>query len=586
MKVDPFTAEIIGELLRASAEEMFVTLGRTAQSPIIYEVLDMACGLVTPQGELIAEAEGVPGFIGCLSFAVQEILEKFGAGALRPGDVYATNDPYKGGGTHLSDVVLVSPIFYRGELVALAANKAHWTEVGGMAAGSWTTDSTEIYQEGLQLPGIQIVEAGRPVASIIDLLRANVRLPEMTLGDFQAGVAALRAGERGVVGMCEKYGVPALQETMENMLDRGEAAALASLANFPPGEYSAEMWIDDDGLTDDPLLVRVRVSISSDRFVADFSGSAPQAVGPINTTWTGLEVSCREIFKETLDPHFPNNDGFFRPLQVICPDRTIFTAQRPAPVSTYWETGAYVSDLIWKALFPVATDRLPVGHHLSVCGTIVSGSDPERGRFVLVEPQAGGWGAAVNRDGQSGMVPAGDGETYIMPVEVCETRFPILVDQFTFNTAQPAGIGEFRGGFGLIRDYRILCEQAQLTATFGRFKYPPWGAGGGEDGSPNAVEIIPSGATLPLVRRGKLARYPLMRGDVARLITGAGGGYGNPLERKPVLIQEDVRNQYFSASQARDSFGVVLDDDLLLVDAEATRTLRERLGRGRPRTNT
>ena len=581
MRVDPFTAEIIGEMLRASAEEMFVTLGRTAQSPIIYEVLDMACGLVTPQGELIAEAEGVPGFIGCLSFAAREILGKFDAGAMRPGDVFATNDPYRGGGTHLSDVVLVSPVIYRGELVALAANKAHWTEVGGMAAGSWTTDSTEIYQEGLQLPAIQIVEAGKPVDSIIDLLRANVRLPEMTLGDFYAGVAALRAGERGVIGVCEKYGLDALQETMASMLDRAEAAALACLASFPHGEYAAEMWIDDDGLTDDPLPVQVKVTISADRFTADFTGSAPQAVGPINTTWTGLEVSCREIFKEALDPHFPNNDGFFRPLRVVCPDRTIFTAQRPAPVSTYWETGAYVSDLIWQALFAVATDRLTVGHHLSVCGTIVSGLDPERGRFVLVEPQAGGWGAAVNRDGQSGMVPAGDGETYIMPIEVCETRFPILVDQFTFNTAQPAGIGKFRGGFGLIRDYRILCEQAELTATFGRFKYPPWGAGGGQDGSPNAVEVTPSGATRPMVRRGKLARYPLKRGDVARLITGAGGGFGNPLERDPLLIQDDVRNQYLTAAQARDSFGVVLNDDLLRVDEGATASLRAKMHPGR-----
>ncbi|HEX9897630.1 MAG TPA: hydantoinase B/oxoprolinase family protein, partial [Candidatus Methylomirabilis sp.] len=191
---DPFTIEIIGEMLRASAEEMFILLGRTAQSPIIYEVLDMACGLVAAEGELIAEAEGVPGFIGCLSYAAQEILGKFGAESMRPGDVYATNDPYRGGGTHLSDVVLVSPIFFQGGLVGFAANKAHWTDVGGMAAGSWTTDSTEIYQEGLQLPGIQVYSAGRSVASVLDLLRANSRMPEMTLGDFFAGVASLRAG--------------------------------------------------------------------------------------------------------------------------------------------------------------------------------------------------------------------------------------------------------------------------------------------------------------------------------------------------------------------------------------------------------
>ncbi len=580
MKTDPFTIEIIGEMLRASAEEMFITYARTAQSPIIYEVLDMACGLVTAQGELIAEAEGVTGFIGCLSFAAQEILAKFGANAMHPGDVYATNDPYSGGGTHLSDVVLVSPIIYQGELVGFAVNKAHWTEVGGMAPGSWTTDATEIYQEGLQLPAVQIIAAGKPVDSLIDLLRANVRLPDMTLGDFYAGVAALRAGERGVLSICEKYGPDALQEAMTLMLDRAELAALACLAKFPPGDYLAEMWIDDDGLTDDPLRVCVKVTITPERFMADFTGSARQAVGPINTTWTGLRVSCREIFKEATDPHFPNNDGFFRPLEVICPDGTIFTAQRPASVSTYWETGAYVSDLIWKALFPIASDRLPVGHHLSVCGTIVSGVDKERGQFVLVEPQAGGWGAGVHRDGVSGMVPAGDGETYIMPIEVCETRYPILVDQFTFNTTQPAGIGRFRGGFGLIRDYRILCEEAHLTATFGRFKYPPWGAGGGSDGSANVVEIIPAEATKPVLRRGKLARYRLRRGDVAHLITAVGGGYGPSLERHPELVQDDVRNEFLTITQAKEIYGVVIDPETLGVDQRATQLLRREMRKG------
>ena len=574
MKTDPFTVEIIGAMLRASAEEMFLTYGRTAHSPIIYEVLDMACGLVTAQGELIAEAEGVPGFIGCLSFAAQEILDKFGAEAMRPGDVYATNDPYRGGGTHLSDVVLVSPIIFHGELVGLAVNKAHWTEVGGMAPGSWTTDATEIYQEGLQLPGVQMVEAGRPVDSLIDLLKANVRLPQMTLGDFYAGIASLRAGERGVLNICEKYGVDALREATTLMLDRAEQAALARLAEFPPGEYSAEMWIDDDGLSDEPLRVCVKVTITPRRFIADFTGSAPQARGPINTTWTGLQVSCREIFKEATDPHFPNNDGFFRPLEVICPQGTIFTAQRPAPVSTYWETGAYASDLIWKALFPIASDRLPVGHHLSVCGTIISGVDEERGQYVLVEPQAGGWGACVDRDGESGMVPAGDGETYIMPVEVCETRYPLLVDQFTFNTQQPAGVGRFRGGFGLVRDYRILSDQAHLTTTFGRHKYPPWGAGGGGDGSPNAVEIIPAGADEPILRRGKLARYRLRRGDVARLITGVGGGYGNPLERDPEAVRQDVRNELLTVADARRLYGVALDPQTLEIDETLTRKLR------------
>jgi N-methylhydantoinase B len=537
----------------------------------------MACGLLTPRGELIAEAEGVPGFIGCLSFAVQEILAKFGVEAMQAGDVYATNDPYAGGGTHLSDVVLVSPILFEGRVVGFAANKAHWTEVGGMAAGSWTTDATEIYQEGLQLPGVRLYRAGEPDQTLVDLIAANVRLPQMTLGDLQAGVASLRAGGRGVISICRKYGVQTLRRTMEMMLARAEAAALACLSRLPAGRYGAQMWIDDDGLSDEPLKVQVMVTVSPKRFIADFSGSAPQARGPINTTRTGLEVATREIFKEATEPHFPNNDGFFRPLSVICPDGTIFTAQRPAPVSTYWETGAYASDLIWKALFPVARERLPVGHHLSVCGTIISGLDGDGARYVLVEPQAGGWGATLDRDGVSGMVPAGDGETYIMPVEVCEARYPLLVKQFAFNVAPGAGLGRYRGGFGLVRDYCLLAEEAELTATFGRFKYPPWGACGGLDGSPNAVEVIRAGAAEPALRRGKLARHSLRGGDVARLITGVGGGYGDPLQRDPALVARDVRNDLLTVARAAADYGVVLDHQTLAVHAPATQALRARL---------
>jgi N-methylhydantoinase B len=397
----------------------------------------------------------------------------------------------------------------------------------------------------------------------------------MTLGDLYASVASLHVGERGVIEVCRKYGVAALRKTMAIMLERAEQVALARLAELPAGEYVAEDWIDDDGLSDEPLRVCVRVTIWPDGFTADFTGSAPQVPGPINTTWTGLQVACREIFKEIVDPHFPNNEGIFRPLRVVCPEGTIFTARRPAAVSTYWETGAYVSDLIWRALFPIATDRLPVGHSLSVCGTIVSGVDEERGQFVLVEPQAGGWGATVDRDGESGLVVAGDGETFNMPVEVCEARYPILVDQYAFNT-RLAGTGRYRGGFGLTRDYRVVCDRVELTATFGRHRFLPWGAGGGGEGSANGVEIYPAGTTAPAVRRGKLARYPLHRGDIARLITGIGGGYGDPMTRDPALVQADVWDEFITIEQARDVHGVVINPANLLVDEAATRALRAR----------
>jgi N-methylhydantoinase B len=572
---DLFTVEIIGESLRASAEEMFLTLRRTSQSPVIYEVLDCACGLTSPRGELVAEAEGVPGFIGCLGFGVRSILRKFGAAEIRPGDVFVTNDPYEGGGTHLSDVTLVAPVFYEEQLVAFAANKAHWTEVGGMAAGSWTTDASEIYQEGLQLPSLHIYREGQPIPALIDLIAANVRLPSMTLGDLYAGVASLRAGERGVIEVCRKYGAQALLDSMETILGRGRNAAWICLRRLPSGTYRAQDWIDDDGVSQCPLDVRVQVTIDERGLTADFTGAPPQTAGPINTTRTGLEVSCREIFKAIVVPHEPNNEGLFHPLHIVCPDGTIFTAQRPAPVSTYWETGAYVSDLIWQALFPIAADRLPVGHSLSICGTIISGVDGERGQFVLVEPQAGGWGATTNRDGESGLVVAGDGETYVMPVEMCEQRYPLLVDQYRFNT-EPAGAGQFRGGFGLVRDYRVLCDRVDLTATFGRHRFPPWAFGGGSQGSPNAIEIHVAGACEPALRCGKVARHGLRRGDVVRLITGVGGGYGDPMARDPELVLMDVRNGFVQLARAGEQYGVVLSADGMAVDDAATRSLRRR----------
>lgn len=556
--VDPFTVEIIREQLIAAAEESFVILGRSSQSPIIYEVLDYACAITDTNGELIAQANGVPGFLGTLSFAVKAIIEKFDLGSMHPGDVFITNDPYQGGGNHLSDVALIAPIFYHDDIVAFSVNKAHWTEVGGMAPGSWTTDSVEIFQEGLQFPAILIYRRGEPIRGLIDLIAANVRTPTQTLGDLYAGVAALRGATRRVRDICKRYGLEAFREGVKIILDHGERSARLELARLPKGTYFAEDWMDDDGLSEQPVYVCVEVTITDNAFIADFTGSAPQVRGPINCTRTRLYSACRTIFKAITDPHAPANDGWFRVVEVICPDGTVFTGQRPAPVSTYWETGAYAVDLLWHALFPLLPNRLTAGHSLSVCGTIISGVDESGEPFILVEPQAGGWGAGATKDGESGLVVVGDGETYVMPVEICETRYPLLVNQFTLNL-QLAGAGKYRGGYGLIRDYRLLCERAYLTTTFGRHRFPPWGASGGQPGSLNGVAVIPAGELTPVIWRGKLARYVLQRGDVARMATGVGGGFGNPRMRTTEAVRQDVRNEYLTIEQAEEIYGVVLD---------------------------
>jgi len=564
-KIDPFTLEIIKEGLVAIGDEMFVTMQRTSMSTIIYEVLDYAVGLTDACGNLITQGNGVTLFLGTLDFGVRSILDKFGAEHLKPGDIFITNDPYHGGGTHLSDVSIIAPIFYDGRLAAFAANKGHWTEVGGMAAGSWTINSTEVYQEGLQFPGIKIYEEGVPIQSLIDLIRANVRTPDMTIGDMYAQVASMRIADRRFRELCDKYGLDTVTAGIEAWLDYTEQLTRQELARLPDGVYEAVDTIDDDGIGNGPFDVRVKVTVDGDRLICDFTGTHGQVPGPVNCTRTGLYSGARAVLMGLTDPAIPASEGCFRALEIICPDDTIFTCRRPAPVSTYWETMLYASDLIWKAMAPVLPDRLPAGHFLSVCGTVVAGNHPDSGElFLLVEPQAGGWGAGAGKDGENGLVSVGDGETYIIPVEVCETRYGVLVDQYALDIAD-GGAGEFRGGRGLVRDYRITADQAWYTGTFGRHKYLPWGMAGGRQGSRNYTQIIFADGRQPDVF-GKTAQYPLKKGDVARLVTATGGGYGDPLQRPVEKVQADVKNGYITLEQAERDYGVLLNPDTLQVE--------------------
>lgn len=562
---DPFTLEIIREGLVAIGDEMFVTMQRTSMSTIIYEVLDYAVGLTDAQGRLITQGNGVTLFLGTLDFGVRSVLDKHGAENLKPGDIYITNDPYSGGGTHLSDVSILAPIFYNGRLVAFAANKGHWTEVGGMAAGSWTTNSTEVYQEGLQFPCIKLFDQGEPVQSLLDIIRANVRTPDMSIGDMYAQVASMRIAERRFREMCDKYGVDLVLRGIEALLDHGEELTRQELTKLPDGVYEAMDTIDDDGIGNGPFEVRVKVTIDGDRIVCDFTGSHAQVPGPVNCARTGLYSAARAVLMALTDPSIPASDGCFRALEVICPEGTIFTCRRPAPVSTYWETMLYAADLICKAMAPVLPGRLPAGHFLSVCGTIVAGLHPDTGQlFLLVEPQAGGWGAGADKDGENGLVCVGDGETYVIPVEVCETRYGVLVDQFALDITE-GGSGKSRGGRGLVRDYRITADEAWFTGTFGRFKYLPWGMQGGAQGSRNYTQILFADGRPPEIF-GKAAQYHLKKGDVARLITGTGGGYGNALERAVEKVQSDVKDGYITLEEAEKSYGVVLDATTLEVE--------------------
>jgi N-methylhydantoinase B len=555
-ELDPFTIEIIKDSLNAIGEEMFVSLQRTSMSPIIYEVLDYCCGITDHRAQLLAQGNGVAGFLGTLTFAVKSVIDKFGLDGIQEGDIFVTNDPYTGGGTHLSDVSLIMPVFVGDEIVGFSANKAHWTEVGGKDPGSWTTDSVDIWQEGLQFPCVRLFGGGSPIQSVFDMIEANVRTPEMTLGDVWAQVASCRLGARRFQELCRKYGVREVRQSIDALLDYGESMVRQELAKLPTGVFEAEDWIDDDGISAEPIYCRVRVTVAADAFIADFTGTAPQTRGPVNCSWTGLISAVRMVFKALTDPHLPTNDGCFRPMEVICPDGTVFTASRPAPTSTYWDSMIFAADLVWKAMAAHVPGRLSAGHFMSVCADVTYTIHPETGKpAILVEPNAGGWGASVDQDGEGGLVCLGDGETYILPIEVTEAIYGIRVDRYAYNTA-PGGAGKFRGGPGLIRDYRILSDEGGfITSTFGRNKFLPWGVDGGHNGTPNAVQIIFADGREP-VTVGKTARFPLKKGDVARLITGTGGGWGNPRERDRDAVLEDLRSGLIDDDTARMVYGL------------------------------
>jgi N-methylhydantoinase B len=550
-----FTTDVLREGFLAIADEMFESLRRTSQSPIIYEVLDFGVGVTDAHGELVSQGNGVAGFLGPLGDAVRETLRRYDD--LAPGDVIIGNDPYAGGGTHLSDVALVRPVFSDGELIAFAAAKGHWTEVGGKDPGSWTADSTDVFQEGLQLPFVRCYRDNKPDPAVVAILAANSRLPEMVTGDLFAQAACLEVAERRLTEMCARYSTTVVKDAMTEVLDRSERLALDALSRVPHGVYQASDWTDRDGLGNGPFPIQVKVTVTATEVTCDFTGSSGQVPGPINCTWSGLVSGVRTVFKAITDPGEPASDGWFRPLTIICPPGTIFTAQRPAPVAAYFETTEMATDLVWKALAAAFPERLTAGSFVSVCSTSLALTHPDTGEpTLLVEPQPGGWGARQGQDGEHALVSVGDGETYVIPVEVAEQRYGIRVERLGLDVPGDGhGAGTSRGGRGVVREYRILCDDALLTVAWGRHDVPPWGVRGGRDGSPNYVQIVPADGSPPR-RLGKAARLPLKRGDLVRLVTGTGGGSGDPLQREWDLVRGDLADELITVEEAATVYGL------------------------------
>lgn len=548
-QTNPFTYEVIKDALIATGEEMFIALAKTSMSPIVYEVLDYACGVTNHKGELVTQGNGVTGFIGMLSFMVKDTIEKH-EGNIKEGDIFIINDPYKGGGSHLNDVGLVMPVFYNGKLISFVANKAHWTDVGGKDPGSMSTNSTEIYQEGLQFACLKMFSEGEINEPLLKFIETNVRFPEISIGDLWAQVAALRTGEKRLKELCDKYGGEVISESMERFLDQGEILTLKELKKLPKGTFEVSDLIDDDGITDDQINIQIKLTITDDEFICDFRGTDGQVQGPINSSYTGLVSSVRTIFLAITNPAQDINDGAFRPLKIIAEKGSIVNTSSPAPTSMYWETMLYGNELIWKALAPHLPDKLTAGHLMSVCTVIMGGKHPDKDEnFLIVEPSVGGWGAGYEHDGDTGQFCVLDGETFNVPVEIAETTYGVIIDEYSMRT-DGAGAGKHRGGPGVVRSYRALTDNQFFTASYGHHKLNVWGAAGGLEGSNNEFLIEKADGTIdgPF---GKYNQYKLNKGDKVILRTATGGGYGKPEERSREDIEKDVLNGYITLDQAK-----------------------------------
>lgn len=546
---DPITQEIIQNSLQATADEMFAAMRKTAMSSIIYEVLDMGTGILDAQGRIASSGAGIPAFIGVLDKAVQVLIGKFPAAQIRPGDVFITNDPWHGGVTHLNDLVVAMPVFSGERLIAWTANIAHNSDIGGMAPGSLSGEATEIYQEGLRLPAVKLVSEGEPIEAVFEIMKANSRMPDYLHGDVWAAIASTRIGAKRLAGLAEKYGAETFCRAMDSFMDFGEKVTLAELAKLPHATF--ELTEEQD----DGRFFNVKVTISDTEFVVDLRDNPDQDPGPTNTSRDGAMVCAQMIFKSLIDPTSPANDGSFRAIRLLTREGSVFHAKEPAAIGFYFETEVRVYDLIWRCLAPHLPERLAAGHFSSICGTFIGGIHPDTGRqYTIIEPQIGGWGASSERDGNSCIFSGFHGETYNTPAEISEARNGLIVDRMELNCA-PGGEGQFTGGRGLRLEYRIRRDGSFLTAGYTRARILPWALEGGNEGSPNQVQVIRKGGG-DIETYSFVSELTVNEGDVIRILTGVGGGYGHPRDRDPSAIKDDIRAGFVSEERAREVYGI------------------------------
>ncbi len=575
-KIDPITLEIVGNLLLSIAEEMGVTLVKTAYSTNIKERKDCSTAIFDAKGNMIAQAEYVPMHLGSMLDVVNEVLKRFPVESIRPGDVFVTNDPYSGGGTHLPDISMVSPVFVEERLVGFVANIAHHSDIGGMVPGSVSADSTTIYQEGLRIPLGRICRAGEIVRESYDFIVLNTRTPVERRGDLDAQIASNIAGAKRMGEVVRKYGADYFGECTDALLDYAEHLMRAGIRTLPNGSYTFEDYLDDAGSNSDaPVPIRATITINDGTAYVDFEGSSPQVPGPLNMTFSGLLTTVFYCFKAVAGQSIFANHGIYRALNVTAPEGSIVNCKLPVPVGQRVDTAQRVVDVILGALSKVAPDRVLAACNSVVTSAIFSGTNPNTNQyFVYLETIAGGSGAHSRGDGLSG-VQVHMTNTSNLPVEALEREYPILVERYEL-LKDSGGAGLYRGGLGIQRDFRILTDGISYTGLGDRHKFSPWGIEGGKNGAPGSFWISQNGGELEQMK-SKISGVTLNKGDLISVCSPGSGGYGDPYLRPVEAVLKDVREGKVSLEAACSDYGVTViqTPQGLQVDREKTENQRQ-----------
>jgi len=566
---DPFALELIKNALASLADEMALTVYRTARSFVVKEALDFSTALFLADGQLIAQGTCLPFHLGAMPFAVRAVVAQY-RDRILPGDLFITNDPYDGS-THLPDIVLVKPIFTSGRLIGYSVALAHMTDIGGRMPGGNASDSTELYQEGLRIPPARLWREGEPDELLFRLIERNVRVPDKVLGDIRALIAACTVGEREFVTLAQRYGLEAFEQYCRELLDYTERFTRSEIARLPKGTWRFVDFLDGDGIDPDPIRFEATVTIRADDMTIDLTGSSPQVRGAINCVYPFTLSTALACVRSIVDLSIPNNAGYFRPIEVIAPEGTVVNPRPPAAVAARGITGIRIADAIFGALAQAVPDLLPAcGSNAPDVGISFGGSDEQGKTFVYLEFLLASWGGGPDRDGMDACT--GTLVNYSnAPAEMIEADQPIAVERYAL-VPDTGGPGRYRGGLALERHLRFKAKRGVLQIRSDRRDHPPYGLHGGRPGASSNVAVVRSD--------GREEAFPakflttVHAGDVLSVRLAGGGGHGNPYTRDPAAVLADVLEDKISVPHAREAYGVVIVGTPPEIDPLATAQLR------------